>query len=232
MPEVELNCVLLEHTPEPEKLVELAARRCTHDDMSGIDFNNLSALQACVNKRHYSVLEHIYFTFHVQGVSRALLAQITRHRLASFSVYSQRYNKEDDFNFVVPERIKEMDPRWGKTEFEADMRTIQEIYNKWHKKLIDAGYTEKEANEDARFVTPQATETKFVVTMNARELLHVFTLRCCQKAQWEIQELAKSMLRQCKQVAPTIFKDAGPECVRSICPEGSNTCGKQWTLDE
>jgi thymidylate synthase (FAD) len=91
---------------------------------------------------------------------------------------------------------------------------------------------EKRAIEDARYVFPNACETKIVVTMNARSLYNFFNHRCCQRAQTEIRELATEMLRQVKQVAPTIFKNMGPNCVSGPCPEGSMTCGKAKEMKE
>ena len=177
---------------------------------------------------HLSVLEHASFTFGVSGVSRALLAQITRHRIASFSVQSQRYvSLEKGFGYIVPPRIRELGEAAVK-EFEAQMAQMQAWYQSWQKKLGSG----EGSNEDARFVLPNACETHITVTMNARELLHFFSLRCCNRAQWEIRALAREMLRQCKQVSPVIFESAGPGCVRGACPEGAKSCGKAAEMRE
>ncbi|MBQ7655659.1 MAG: FAD-dependent thymidylate synthase [Clostridia bacterium] len=226
MPEKHLQVELLAYTPDPEKTCALAARTC----YSAMEYGELKALvddkdQAAFLKRivasgHLSVLEHASFTFGVSGVSRALLAQITRHRIASFSVQSQRYvSLEKGFGYIIPPRIKELGDSAVK-EFESQMAQMQAWYQGWQAKLGE------NANEDARFVLPNACETHITLTMNARELLHFFSLRCCNRAQWEIRALATEMLRQCKQAAPVIFESAGPGCVSGACPEGAKSCGQ------
>ena len=226
MPEKQLHVELLAYTPDPEKTCALAARTC----YSAMEYDQLKALvdekdQAAFLRRivasgHLSVLEHASFTFGVSGVSRALLAQITRHRIASFSVQSQRYvSLEKGFGYIIPPRIREMGED-AVREFESQMAQMQAWYQGWQEKLGE------NANEDARFVLPNACETHITLTMNARELLHFFSLRCCNRAQWEIRDLATEMLRQCKQVAPVIFESAGPGCVRGACPEGAKSCGQ------
>jgi len=227
MPETHLHVELLARTPEPEKTCALAARTC----YSALEYDELKALvdekdQAAFLRRimasgHLSVLEHASFTFGISGVSRALLAQITRHRIASFSVQSQRYvSLEKGFGYIVPPRIRDLGEDAVKA-FEGQMAQMQSWYEGWQEKLGE------NANEDARFVLPNACETHITVTMNARELLHFFSLRCCNRAQWEIRALAREMLRLCKQVSPTIFESAGPGCVRGACPEGAKSCGQQ-----
>ena len=226
MPEKQLHVELLAYTPDPEKTCALAARTC----YSAMEYGELKALvdekdQAAFLRRivasgHLSVLEHASFTFGVSGVSRALLAQITRHRIASFSVQSQRYvSLKKGFGYIIPPRIREMGED-AVREFESQMAQMQAWYQGWQEKLGE------NANEDARFVLPNACETHITLTMNARELLHFFSLRCCNRAQWEIRDLATEMLRQCKQVAPVIFESAGPGCVRGACPEGAKSCGQ------
>ncbi|MBR3017136.1 MAG: FAD-dependent thymidylate synthase [Clostridia bacterium] len=226
MPEKQLQVELLAHTPDPEKTCALAARTC----YSAMEYGELKELvqekdQAAFLRRivasgHLSVLEHASFTFGVSGVSRALLAQITRHRIASFSVQSQRYvSLEKGFGYIIPPRIKELGDE-AVREFESQMAQMQAWYQGWQEKLGE------NANEDARFVLPNACETHITLTMNARELLHFFSLRCCNRAQWEIRALATEMLRQCKRVAPVIFEAAGPGCVSGACPEGAKTCGQ------
>lgn len=226
MPEKHLQVELLAYTPDPEKTCALAARTC----YSAMEYGELKALvddkdQAAFLKRivasgHLSVLEHASFTFGVSGVSRALLAQITRHRIASFSVQSQRYvSLEKGFGYIIPPRIRELGDA-AVREFESQMAQMQAWYQGWQEKLGE------NANEDARFVLPNACETHITLTMNARELLHFFSLRCCNRAQWEIRALATEMLRQCKQAAPVIFESAGPGCVSGACPEGAKSCGQ------
>jgi len=195
---------------------------------------------------HESPVEHASFTFAVEGVSRSLLAQLTRHRIASFSVQSQRYVSMEDFEYVTPPEIA-ADPEALK-EFEASMRMAAESYSRLHavlkknhkEKYIASGMDEKEAdkkagkmaNEDARFVLPNACETKLIMTMNARELRHFFRLRCCGRAQWEIREMAWLMLELCMKEAPHLFATAGPACLTGPCPEGKMCCGMAKQMKE
>ena len=177
---------------------------------------------------HDSVLEHASFTFGIEGVSRVLLAQITRHRLASFSVQSQRYvSYEDGFGYIVPPKITALGEE-AKAEFEQQMATMHQWYTQWQERLG----TGEGGNEDARFVLPGACETRMMVTMNVRELRHFFSLRMCTRAQWEIRELATRMHKLCMEVAPALFENAGPGCLRGACPEGEKSCGKARTIRE
>ena len=170
---------------------------------------------------HESVLEHVTFSFGVEGVSRVLLAQLTRHRIASFSVQSQRYvSYENGFGFIMPDSIAALGEE-AVQQYQKQMDTIESWYVDWQKKL---GKGEK-SNEDARFVLPNACETRLVVTMNVRELRHFFSLRMCNRAQWEIRKMAEEMFRICFNTAPALFMDAGPACIRGKCPEGEKTCG-------
>lgn len=179
-----------------------------------------SALRHAMENGHESVIEHNTFTFLIEGVSRALLAQLTRHRIASFSVQSQRYVVlSGGFPYVIPKSIEELGQDDVKL-FKNQMAQIAEWYDGWIAKLG------KKKAEDARFVLPNACETKLLMTMNARELRHFFTLRCCNRAQWEIREMADLMLSECKTAAYTLFADAGAGCVRGACPEGKMSCGK------
>ena len=234
MPEKPLKVTLIAHTPDPEKTCALAARTC----YSALDEAGLSALVAekdqtaflkrIVASGHLSVLEHASFTFFAEGVSRSLLAQVTRHRIASFSVQSQRYvSLADGFNYVIPPRIKALGKEAVK-EYERQMDQMLHWYAAWQQKLGSG----EGSNEDARFVLPNACETHITMTMNARELLHFFSLRCCSRAQWEIREMAVQMLKLCKQAAPAIFENAGPGCVSGPCPEGAKSCGKAMEMRE
>lgn len=173
---------------------------------------------------HLSVFEHASFTFAIEGVSRTLLAQLTRHRIASYSVQSQRYVSygKEGFNYILPPRIEALGTEAAK-EYERQMQTMHGWYKAWQDRL---GQGER-SNEDARFVLPNACETRLTMTMNSRELLHFFSLRCCERAQWEIRALAEDILRLCKQSAPALFIAAGPGCVRGACPEEQKSCGKQ-----
>jgi len=243
--ETKLSVTLIQHTPEPEKLVAAAAKLCYStagageimDDLT--DANVERFLSRLMDMGHASPIEHASFTFAIEGVSRALTHQLVRHRMASFSQKSQRYVNEGQFNYVIPPEIKAL-PN-GEAIFIEGMENAQKTYDllagmlieKHKKALVAEGLSEKQAFmaaekqgiEDARFILPNACETKIVVTMNARELLHFFNQRCCNRAQWEIRELATEMLRACKKVAPILFKNGGPRCVEGPCPEGTMTCG-------
>jgi thymidylate synthase (FAD) len=243
--ESKLNVILLAHTPDPEKVVASAAKLC----YSSADIEDLTEKQTpekvkafldrLSNYGHMSPVEHISFTFGIEGVSRSLTHQLVRHRLASYSQKSQRYVAEGQFHYIVPPAIAEIPEAkalYLKT-MEADQKaydTLVEQLTAHHLKVLTAqGKSEKEAKpaaqkkafEDARYVLPNACETKIIVTMNARELLHFFNLRCCNRAQWEIRECATQMLKLVKPVAPTLFADAGPSCLTGPCPEGKMYCG-------
>jgi thymidylate synthase (FAD) len=219
-----MNVTLLQHTPDPERTVALAARLCyspaaigeLRDRLSGADIQ--AFLEKIMSLGHQSVLEHVSFTFGIEGISRACSHQLVRHRLASYSQQSQRYVtfKGDDFPLVLPETVAASPRR--RELFDAAMDACAAAY----RALVDDGVPA----EDARFVLPNAAETKIIVTMNARELLHFFELRCCERAQWEIRAMAVRMLALVKPLAPTLFKDAGPGCLAGPCPEGAMTCGK------
>lgn len=237
---------LISHTPLPEHIVAAAAKLCYSDVgatdlMEGLTDDKAEHFVEMLSEiGHESPIEHASFTFAIEGVSRSLLAQITRHRLASFSVQSQRYVKINDFHFVTPPEIESNEQ--ARETFMKAIDTAIAAYNdlsiilgeKHYKELVDRGVSEKEARrraekmaiEDARFVLPNASETKMVVTMNARELLHFFRLRCCGRAQWEIRELARAMWEEVYKVSPALFKYAGPACVHGKCPEGKMSCGK------
>jgi thymidylate synthase (FAD) len=162
------------------------------------------------------VLEHASFTFGIEGISRVTSHQLVRHRLASYSQQSQRYvSHKKRFAAVVPPAIT------GRPALLARFEAQLEALHKCYAEMVDAGVPA----EDARYILPNATETKLLVTMNARELLHFFGARCCERAQWEIRAMAMEMLRLSKAVAPTIFRDAGPGCISGPCPEGTMTCG-------
>ena len=220
---VSLNVELLQHNAAGEKIAALAAKLCYSDsDLRGLSEKvSLSEQDEFIEKLaamgHYSVFEHISFTFGVEGVSRALTHQLVRHRLASYSQKSQRYVKQgDSFPFIVPQTISEH-PEAQKIFSEA-MANIASAYTKLSQLGIPA--------EDARYVLPNSCETKIIITMNARELLHFFSLRSCLRAQWEIRALSDKMLALAYSVAPSIFKKAGPGCCNKGCPEGKFTCGK------
>ena len=223
-----MKVTLLAHTPEPEKIIASAAKLCysSSDIESLMDGLTTEKVEAFINKLadlgHQSPLEHCTFTFGIEGVSRSLSHQLVRHRIASYSQKSQRYVKEGQFEYITPKSIEEDDLLFK--EYVGLMKNIQEFYNLAIKHDVPA--------EDARYALPNATETKLVVTMNVRSLLHFFEERCCNRAQWEIRRMANLMLDICKEVAPNLFLKAGASCVRGRCKEGKMSCGnpikKEW----
>lgn len=247
-----VHVTLVAHTPEPDRVIACAAKMCysaagAEDIMDGLTEGKCARfLDMLTDLGHESPFEHASFTFAIEGVSRSLLAQITRHRIASFSVKSQRYVSEQDFSYITPPAIAE-DPE-ACAIYERAMRQDEENYQKLAQileekhlaALLAEGKPEKEARraaekraiEDARFVLPNACETKMMVTMNVRSLWNFFRLRCCSRAQWEIRELAAQMLALCREVAPRLFANAGPACVAGACPEGKMSCGRAREMRE
>ncbi|WP_400229396.1 FAD-dependent thymidylate synthase [Methanomethylophilus alvi] len=213
---------LLAHTPDADRICAAAAHSCYSEDSAADLLETVDPakmLRHVIGMGHHSVIEHAVFTFSVEGVSRALTHQLVRHRIASFSQQSQRYVRLSEPTYVVPETVKR-DPETMKV-YEETMDGIWDSYSK----LIGMGIPA----EDARYVLPNGCTTNITITMNARELLHFFSMRCCNRAQWEIREMADEMLRLCKEVSPVIFSDAGPACIRGPCPEGKKTCGHPRT---
>ena len=235
MSEVRMYAELLTHTPDISSVVATAAKLCySSADIDTLREKTESGEQAEFLKRladmgHLSPLEHASFTFGIEGVSRALLAQITRHRIASFSVQSQRYvgqtKSSGELDYVVPPSVARLGAE-ARELYALEMQTIQEWYEKWVE-LLGA-----DKKEDARFVLPNAAQTRMVVTMNARELMHFFSLRCCNRAQWEIRALAWAMLGHCVRIAPELFSGCGPDCVSSKCSEGGMSCGNIFKYRE
>lgn len=219
-----LKVTLLDYTPEPEKLVAAAARLCYSDQGAEAIMDDFTPekvekfVKKLVSLGHESPMEHVSFTFAVSGISRACSHQLVRHRIGvSFSQKSQRYVKEDQFEYVTPPSVAARPERLA--EFERAMAEAQAAYAK----LLAAGVPA----EDARFVLPNAAATSLVVTMNVRSLWHFFQLRCCNRAQWEIRALANAMLAEVRQVAPLLFAHAGATCdSMGICFEGNMSCGK------
>ncbi len=221
---------LLRYTPDGEKLISSAAKLCyspvgVEEIEEGLTEENIEKfLNRLVSMGHESPIEHISFTFAVEGVSRSLTHQLVRHRLASYSQQSQRYVREDQFAYIIPREIEKIGE--AKKLYIRQMEEDQATYDKLVDLLMENGRDEKQAIEDARYVLPNGAETKIVLTMNARSLMHFFRLRTCERAQREIRDMAVEMLRQVKEVYPIIFKNAGPSCLGGPCPEGKMTCGK------
>ena len=220
-----MNVELLQYPENPERAVATAARLCyapvgAKELMETMSPERVQSVLATIMKSgHFSTLEHVSYTFAVDGVSRALTHQLVRHRLASFNQQSQRYVKfTEGVNVIKPETVSSNEE--ANRVFDEAIEAVLEGYQK----LLDAGIPA----EDARYLLPNAAETKIVITMNIRELLHFFSLRCCNRAQWEIREMAHRMLELVKPTAPYIFMDAGAPCARGTCPEGKMSCGNPY----
>ena len=274
-----LKVKIIAHTPEPDKVVAQAGKLCY--SAVGVDEITQKLTEEEIARYvnmlasigHESPLEHVSFTFAIEGISRACTHQIVRHRIASYSQQSQRYVKLEQFEYIIPPAI-EKNPE-AKRIFIETMERDQKAYDELVDLLLEdilidkhaADYgscireilkenpdaapdrskvldlyaekffedyrkAEKQAIEDARYVFPNACETKIVVTMNARSLLHFFNVRCCNRAQWEIREMATEMLKECKKIAPALFKKAGPDCVYGKCGEGKMSCKHPRKEDE
>ena len=219
---------LLSHTPEPEEVVYISARLC----YSSKDVDEIikeatykspkELIERLLRMGHHSVFEHVSFTFSIEGISRVTTHQLVRHRIASYSQRSQRYVSEEEARFIIPPAVQ------GNPEAMRLYQEFMESAKNVYRRLVELGIDK----EDARYVLPQAVETKIIVTMNARELLHFFRLRCCNRAQWEIRNVAIEMLKEVKKVAPNIFRYAGPSCVTGSCSEGEFSCGKANEMKE
>ncbi len=208
-----MKVTLLRHTPNPDELAAKAARVCySSSPVDKIVLNKEEQeklLKRVIRSGHHSVLEHVSFTYALEGLSRVATHQLVRHRIASYSQRSHRYTDVGKESFVVPPSVAE------NPEARAIFDRVVDEATSAYRRLIDLGIK----REDARFVIPQAVSSAIVVTMNARELLHFFSLRCCVRAQWEIRDVAIEMLKLARACAPLIFENAGPACVRGRCPE-------------
>lgn len=256
MSEQQLHVELLTHTPYPEKVIASAARLCySEDDINTLlqkvdDKDNTSFIEKLINYNHLSPFEHVSFTFGIEGVSRSLSHQLVRHRLASYSQKSQRCTGlKNGIDYVIPDAIKN-NPN-ALEIFNNAITTLNRTYellntvlyndkifqllpgtlNTYDKEVRNkmSNIADKFANENSRCILPNATETKLIMTMNARELLHFFLERCCHNAQDEIRNMAWIMLKLVYDVAPTIFKYAGPSCIKGNCKEGQRSCGNPYT---
>lgn len=247
-----VKVTLLAHTPNPEATVAAAAKLCySPSDIDairdGLTPEKTAAFVEMLSEiGHESPIEHVSFTFGVEGISRACSHQLVRHRIASYSQKSQRYVSEDSFEYVIPPEVEGIPE--AKEEFIRQMQEIEIGYkrlaelltNKHAENFKSQGLDEKQALqkakkkafEDARFLLPNACETKIIVTMNARSLNNFFRHRCCNRAQWEIKQVTDKMLAEVLKVAPNLFKNAGPSCVFGSCPEGKMTCGRIKSVRE
>lgn len=254
MGEVKPLVTLITHTPEPEKVIACAAKLC-YSQKSGAVLNydmTLEEAKEFLDKlpgSHGTPFEHATFTFSIEGISRAVSHELVRHRMANHNQRSQRYVMEGNFNYVVPKEIKgnkHIAVPFDYNDDEDDFNTqlsIEEVFDcamgsakDYYDILLDAlkesGVPEKVAFENARYVLPNACETKNMLTMNVRELHHFFNQRCCSRALPEMREVANQMLVLCKEVSPVLFKDAGPFCVSDTCPEAGMSCGRQKEMKE
>ena len=216
---------LINYTVNPEKTVAQSARLCysSKQIQEIIESTDKEKQEKIIKKimqlGHLSVLEHVCFTFGIEDISRVASHQLVRHRIASYSQRSQRYVKFDtEQQYTIPQKIQSNS---------SLLQKFKELASKNHN-----FYLEMLANgippEDARYILPQAINTSIIFTANARELIHFFKLRCCNRSHWEIRELGIKMLKLVKKIAPTIFKNAGPSCLSSPCPEGEMSCGFPW----
>lgn len=249
---VNLKVKLISHTDEPEKLIAKAAKICysavgvDEIEESLDDQNTEKFISMLMDIGHESPIEHVSFTFAVEGVSRTLTHQLVRHRMASFSQQSQRYVKLEQFDYIIPPAIEknqkacEIFVQAMNEDQENYDKIVDALYTQHLSALMSNGMDEKKASskaekmsiEDARYVFPNACETKIVFTMNARSLFNFFKHRCCNRAQWEIRALSIEMYKLVKVIAPTLFKNAGPGCVTGACPEGKMTCGEATEVRE
>ncbi|MCF7887207.1 MAG: FAD-dependent thymidylate synthase [Candidatus Omnitrophica bacterium] len=224
---------LLSYTNNPKKVIYSAARQCysklsayqIYSDQERLTSEKLKKFISHLVKRgHLSPLEHVSFTFSATGLSRVCTHQLVRHRVASYSQQSQRYVGMDDFEFVVPKAIKSN--KEAEALFIESTDYLKNKYKQIRKILEKNTKLDKEKiNQDLRFLLPQGCQTKIVLTMNSRQLLHFFSERLCLRAQWEIRELATQMVVLVKKVLPEIFDSAGAKCKNlGFCPESADEC--------
>ena len=174
-----MKVTLIQATPNPIETIAQIASICYDSNPS----NPMKLVEHCYKNGHLSVMEHIYFTFKIEGISRACSHQLVRHRHCSFTQRSQRYCSEDDFGYVIPPTIQK--------NGESDSYTLSMNAIDWdYAMLTEAGI----ANEDARYVLPNACETSLYLSCNLRELIHMSNERLCRRAQWEIRELVQQMV--------------------------------------
>ena len=252
MEESYMNVQLLAHTPEPEKVIATAAKLCySNSDISNLqdsltEDKVVKFIDTLMSLGHESPVEHVSFTFGIEGISRACSHQLVRHRIASYSQQSQRYVNMNNFNYITPPSIEKYENvhlmyKDVMTYLADHYEAIQSILvDNFMEEFITSGMNEKDArsaaekkaNEDARMILPNACETKIIVTMNIRSLFNFFKHRCCNRAQWEIRAVAMKMWNLCMDVAPNIFRYAGPDCVtKNKCSEGKMSCGTKAIMN-
>ncbi len=238
MPSVTAKVVLLSHTPNPLSVIYAACRQCYYQGFVGDMWESLLDDEISLEKQsdliekimasgHESPIEHVSFSFAIDGISRALSHQLVRHRIASYSQQSQRYVNGAECNYITPPAIAKNPAALAR--FEAFMAEVGAAYKDIHALLMESDPHKNtgKANEDARFVLPQAAETRIVVSMNCRTLLNFFKHRSCTRAQWEIRNVSNQMLKICREILPQVFATAGAPCEKTkLCPEGKFCCGR------
>ena len=211
-------------TEDPILAIEEAASTCYNSEATG----DGKIMNHCIKSGHTSVTEFCDFTFHIEGVSRALSHQLVRHRMASYAQRSQRYCSEDGFEYVKPKTVKTDSP--AEVIYDKAMDYLANTY----KLLQELGIP----NEDARMVLPNACETQIEVKMNLRALMNFMNERLCSCAQWEIRELAMKMRNVIIEKVPELAKYLVPKCEKfgkefGFCNESkSRTCGRHPRLEE
>lgn len=227
--ESKLKVRLLAHTPEPAKLVTLAAKLCYFSD----DFSDLEKkfksddpkkfIPLLYEMGHHSPFEHVSYNWVAEGISRSLSHQLVRHRIASYTQRSQRYVNESDLEVIIPKIYREDSEK--KQEFLKRMELLQEWYKEDLEYFLGKGIGKEEATQDVRFYLPNATETKIISTMNARQLMHVFKERLCGRAQWEIRDMFTELYKQVLPTFPELFLYVGPDCYLGNCKQKRKSCG-------
>jgi len=232
MKQVKLKVTLLDVTKDSIDLIYASARQC-YSKLSASEitknrvplYKKENFIKKVVSSGHESITEHAKFTFSVEGISRVTTHQLVRHRLASYSQQSQRYVGFDDIPYIIPPVIK--NNKKAQRYFLDTMKQVENAYKELIKIFESEAKNRETKNQDVRYILPSCVETKIVISMNCRELLHFFRLRCCARAQWEIRNLAREMLKICKKKLPAVFCEAGPKCVQlGYCPEGQFSCGR------
>lgn len=226
-----MKVTLLNHTPKPLKTMYIAARTCYSESGPSTIQNELPSeekmerlIRKIFDSGHWTIGEHIYFTFAVEGISRSCSHQFVRHRLATFSQKSQRYVDSKDFAYVTPKTIKyfETSITISDTKFQLSYPDLMKILADFYQKATEKGVPK----EDARFVLPNATKTDLVVSFDFRELTHIYDLRACNRAQWEIQQVAKSMKKEVGKKFPFLASFLKIRCEKlGYCPD-LKTCGR------
>lgn len=214
---------VLTYTPEPLRLLHTAARTCYSPGSPAVLWEEASSptsqqrlIRHVVASGHHSILEHVSFTFALEGLSRSASHQLVRHRLAAYSQQSQRYVK-GPFDYVTPASWE----RAGGELAQHYHRTMAEL-NHLYQQALEAGIPA----EDARFILPNACTTNLTMTMNMRELIHVVGLRTCVRAQWEIRQLFNQVAQAVEDIDPFLGAFLVTKCERLGYCDERETCGR------